>query len=66
MDFIQHADLPTVIHEQEALAIFDLQHAGFIERNIGAMADEATCYTDDDVKDCLFDLALFNRCLESR
>ena len=45
------AEPPAMIDEQEASQIADVQHAGFIERTIGAMTDEATCYIDDDVKD---------------
>ena len=60
MDSIEHADPPTMIDEQEASVISDVQHAGFIERNISAMANEATCYVDDDFEEPVF-LCKLNR-----
>jgi len=60
MDSIEHADPPTMIDDQEASAISDVQHAGFIERNISFMADQATCYVDDDIEEPIF-LCKLNR-----
>eukprot|EP00747_Dinoflagellata_sp_TGD_P162218 gnl/TRDRNA2_/TRDRNA2_179575_c0_seq1.p1 gnl/TRDRNA2_/TRDRNA2_179575_c0~~gnl/TRDRNA2_/TRDRNA2_179575_c0_seq1.p1 ORF type:complete len:495 (+),score=90.08 gnl/TRDRNA2_/TRDRNA2_179575_c0_seq1:51-1535(+) len=41
MDSIEHADPPAMIDEQEASAIADVQHAGFIERNLGSSVEQS-------------------------
>ena len=64
IDSIVHAEPPAMIDEQEASQIADVQHAGFIERTIGAMTDEATCYIDDDVKDVRINLSLHYRVIK--
>ena len=43
-------DPPSVIPPAEAQKIVDVQHAGFIERNLGAAADTSAEYGAEEIK----------------
>ena len=60
IDSIEHVEPLATIDEHEASQFAAVQHAGFIERNIGGMADEAACYADDRVEEPIF-LCQLNR-----
>lgn len=47
---IEHVDPPSVIPPAEAQKIVDVQHAGFIERNLGAAADTSAEYGAEEIK----------------
>ena len=49
MDSIEHGEPPAIVDENEAAQFSAVQHAGFIERNLGASPDDATDHLEDDV-----------------